>query len=63
MCDLSGKTWERRQLALVIERILRHLKLWHPPERLPPPRVSTTLGTDADFLAWEAAGRLFDALD
>jgi hypothetical protein len=47
----------------VIEKILRHLKLWDPPERPPPPRVSTTLETDADFLAWEAAGRLFDGID
>ena len=35
----------------VIEKILRHLKLWDPPERPPPPRVSTTLEMDADFLA------------
>jgi hypothetical protein len=45
------------------EKILRHLKLWDPPEWPPPPRVSTTLETDADFLAWQAAGRLFDGID
>jgi len=47
----------------VIEKILRHLKLWDPPERPPPPRASTTLEYDADFLAWEAGGRLFDGID
>jgi hypothetical protein len=35
----------------VIEKILRHLKLWAPPERPPPPRSSTTIEYDADFLA------------
>jgi hypothetical protein len=30
--------------------------------RPPPPRASTTLETDADFLAWEAGGRLFDGI-
>jgi hypothetical protein len=49
--------------AAIIEKILRHLKLWNPPARPPPPRASTTLETDADFLAWEAAGRLFDGID
>jgi hypothetical protein len=47
----------------VIEKVLRHLKLWDPPECLPPPRRSRTLEPDADFLAWEAAGRLFDGID
>jgi hypothetical protein len=47
----------------IIEKILRHLKLWNPPTRPPPPRASTTLETDADFLAWEAAGRLLDGID
>jgi hypothetical protein len=47
----------------VIEKILRHLKLWDTPERPPPPRRSTTLEPDADLLAWEATGRLFDAID
>jgi Transposase zinc-binding domain/Putative transposase len=46
-----------------IEKILRHLKLWSPPERPPPPRSSTTLEYDSDFLAWQAAGRLFDGID
>ena len=49
--------------AAIIEKILRHLKLWNPPTRPPPPRVSVTLETDADLLAWEAAGRLFDGID
>jgi hypothetical protein len=47
----------------VIEKILRHLKLWDPPERPPPPRCSRKLEPDADFLAWEAAHRLFDSIN
>jgi len=47
----------------VIEKILRHLKLWDTPERPPPPRRSTTLEPDADFLAWEVAIRLLDGID
>jgi hypothetical protein len=47
----------------VIEKILRHLELWDPPERPPRPQVSTTLDYDADFVAWQAAGRLFDGID
>jgi len=48
--------------AAIIEKILRHLKLWDPPARPPPPRASTTLETDADFLAWQAAGGCLMAL-
>jgi len=47
----------------VIEKILKHLKLWDPPQRPPPPKHSTTLDPDPDFLAWEAATRLFDGID
>jgi hypothetical protein len=47
----------------VIEKILRYLRLWDLPERPPPPRPSTTLEYDADFFAWQAAGRLFDGID
>jgi hypothetical protein len=47
----------------VIEKILRHLKLWDLPERSPPPRPSMTMEPDADFLNWEAAVRLFDGID
>jgi hypothetical protein len=49
----------------LIEKILRHLKLWAPGERPrpPPPRCSRTLEPDEDFLAWEATGRLFDGID
>jgi hypothetical protein len=47
----------------VIEKILKHLKLWDPQERPPPPKHATTLEPDADFIAWEAASRLFDGID
>ncbi len=47
----------------VIEKILRHLKLWDPPERPHPPRRSRTLEPDTDFLDWEAAVRLLDGID
>ncbi len=47
----------------VIEKILRHLKLRARPERPPPPRCSRRLEPDADLLAWEATGRLFDGID
>jgi hypothetical protein len=39
------------------------VKLWDLPERSPPPRRSTTLEPDADFLAWEATRRMFDGGD
>jgi hypothetical protein len=41
----------------VIEKILRHLKLWDLPERSPPPRRCTTMEPDADFLDWAATAR------
>jgi hypothetical protein len=47
----------------VIEKILRHLKLWEPHERPPPLRRSITLEPDADFLDWAATARQFDAID
>jgi len=47
----------------IIEKILRHLKLWDLPARPPPRRACVTLETDPDFLAWQAAGRLFDGID
>jgi hypothetical protein len=47
----------------VIEKILKHLKLWDPQERPPPPRRSITVEPDADFLADEAARQLFDDID
>ena len=47
----------------VIKKILRHLKLWIPPERPPPPRRSTTLEPDADFFDWVATARQFDGID
>jgi len=47
----------------VIEKILRQLKIWHPPERPPTPHHSTTLEPDADLLDWAATARQFDAID
>ena len=47
----------------VIEKILRHLKLWDLPERSTPPRRSTTLELDADFLDGVATARQFDSID
>jgi len=47
----------------VIEKILRHLRLWNPLDRSPPARGSRFLEPDADFLAWEATGRLLDGSD
>ena len=47
----------------VIEKILRHLKLWDLLERSPPVSRSTMLEPDADFLDWEAAARPFDGID
>jgi hypothetical protein len=47
----------------VIEKILRHLKLWNPLTRPPPPRPSVCLEMDPDFIAWQAASRLFDGID
>jgi hypothetical protein len=47
----------------IIEKILRHLKLWDSPERSPPLRRSTTLEPDADFLDWQTKGRMFDGID
>ena len=49
--------------ASVIEKILRQLKLWNPPERPPPLRRSTTLAADPDFLDWAATAPQFDAID
>jgi hypothetical protein len=66
VCPRCGGQWRIISFIdnpLVIEKVLRHLKLWHPPERPPPPRCSRTLEPDTDFLAWEAAGRLFDGID
>jgi hypothetical protein len=47
----------------VIEKILRHLKLWEPHERPPPLQRSIMLEPDADFLDWAATARQFDAID
>jgi len=47
----------------IIEKILRHLKLWDLPERSPPLRPPATLDPDPDFLEWVAAARQFDGID
>ena len=47
----------------VIEKILRHLKLWDLPERSPPLPPATTLAPDPDFLQWAATARQFDGID
>jgi hypothetical protein len=47
----------------VIDKILRHLKLWNPPEHPPPPRPSTTLEADPEYLDWAAIARQFDGTD
>jgi len=47
----------------VIEKILRHLKLWDLPDRSPQARCRTTLEPDVDFLNWEAETRHFDGID
>ena len=47
----------------IIEKILRHLKLWDLPERSPPLRPATTLAPDPDFLERVAAARPLDAID
>jgi len=44
----------------VIERILRHLKLWDRPERAPPPQPPRTLHYDFDPDATQDGGRRFD---
>jgi len=47
----------------VIEKILRHLKLWDLPEHSPPLRSSTTVEPDPDFLEWVATARQFDGIN
>jgi len=47
----------------VIEKILRHLRLWDLPQRSPPTSHSATLEPDADFLNWEATARPLDGID
>jgi hypothetical protein len=40
--------------ASVIEKILRHLKLWHRPERPPPPPAARCVHYDEEIVdpAW-----------
>jgi len=44
----------------VVERILRHLKLWDRPECSPPAWPSRTLCCDVDVADFDDAGQLFD---
>jgi hypothetical protein len=44
----------------VIEKILRHLKLWDRPERPPPPRPERTVCYDMDAVASDGADQWFD---
>lgn len=37
----------------IIEKILRHLKLWDQPQRPPPAAAPITTPYDVEFLAWE----------
>jgi hypothetical protein len=48
---------------IVIERILRHLKLWDRPERAPPAPALTTLHYDVDIRAWEDEVGSFDGME
>ena len=40
----------------VIEKILRHLKLWDRPERPPPPLVERSIQYDEEFAGFDDAG-------
>jgi hypothetical protein len=47
----------------VIERILRHLKLWDRPERPPPIPGPSTPHYDVEIPAWEDDLGLFDGTE
>jgi hypothetical protein len=44
----------------IIERILRHLKLWDRPERSPPAPPPRTLDYDLEITGWEDNAAPFD---
>ena len=45
----------------VIEKILRHLKLWDPPERPPPPAPEQSIQYDDEIPALDEASQCPDA--
>jgi hypothetical protein len=47
----------------VIERILRHLKLWDRPQRPPPTPAPRTLDYDVEIAAWEDDLGSFDGTE
>jgi hypothetical protein len=49
--------------APVIERILRHLKLWERPPRPPPPATERSVHYDAEVAAFDDFGLLRDLRD
>jgi hypothetical protein len=46
----------------IIERILRHLKLWERPARAPPAPRPTTLHYDVEIPAWDDDAGRFDGM-
>lgn len=61
-CSLPLKIISLIDAPRVIERILRHLKLWDRPERPPPASAPGTLHYDVDVQipVWENELRLFE---
>ena len=47
----------------VIEKILRHLKLWDRPERPPPPAPDRSIRYDPDIPGFEDVSRWSDAAE
>jgi hypothetical protein len=47
----------------VIEKILRHLKLWDRPERPPPPAPDRSIRCDPDIPGFEDVSRWSDAAE
>jgi len=48
---------------IIIERFLRHLKLWNRPERPPPAPPPRTLDYDLEIPAWEDDAGPFDGTE
>jgi ABC-type histidine transport system ATPase subunit len=47
--------------APVIDKILRHLKLWHRPERPPPPPAQRSIQYDEDISGFDEGSQWPDA--